>query len=114
MTEPTLDEIETHFHITASDRSKVEVYSDDLVWQQRLEKITQPIRVKGRGRWYELHIDQFVVRAGKRKIVMSDERRAELAERMRSMAKAKAESVATPLEIDASDNGSADNQDGES
>lgn len=110
MAEPTLDEIETHFHITASDRSKVEVYSDDPVWQQRLEKITQPIRVKGRGRWYELHIDQFVIRAGKRKV--SDEQRAAFAERMRLMRNGTTGQGATPLEIDASD-ADASNQDGE-
>lgn len=83
MTEPTLDEIETHFHITASDRTKVEVFSDDVVWQRRLEKITQPIKIKGRGRWYELHIDQMLIRSGKRKTTMTKERLDHLAKMRR-------------------------------
>lgn len=85
MIDLTLDEQETHFHITASNRSKVEVYSDDPVWQRKLEKITQPTKVNGRGKFYELNIDQLSLRSGKRQL--SDEARARLAERMRNLKK---------------------------
>lgn len=79
----TLDEQETHFHITASDRSKVEVYSDDPVWQRKLEKITQPTKVNGRGKFYELRINQLSIRAGVSNL--TDEQRAAKSARMRAL-----------------------------
>lgn len=82
MTEPTLDEIETHFHITASDRNKIEVFSDDPVWQRKIEKVTQPIKINGRSRWYELKRNQFSLRKGEARS-MTEEQRAASAERLR-------------------------------
>lgn len=75
-------ERETHFNITADDRSSVEAFSDDPVWMARLDKIAAGIP-HGGGKKYKLHIDQLVVRKGKK--TMSEAQRVQIAERMRQL-----------------------------
>lgn len=75
-------ERETVFNIMADDRSSVDAFSDDPVWMARLDKIATGTACGG-GKKYKLHIDQLVVRKGKK--VMSDAQKAQMSERMRSM-----------------------------
>lgn len=75
-------ERETHFNIVADDRNTVHAFSDDPVWMARLDKLATGTAHKG-GKSYKLHIDQLVIRKGKK--AMSDAQKAQMSERMRSM-----------------------------
>ena len=81
MANQTLDEQETHFSIIASDRKVIHVFSDDVVWMARLDKIATFVRNTGGGKEYTLRADQLLVRKGKRQ--MSDAQKAAAGERMR-------------------------------
>ena len=78
----TLDEMETHVTINAADRSIIEVYSDDPVWQRRLEKLAGEGRpaTNGPGRFWTLPASYLALRKPRQ---LSDEQRALLAERAR-------------------------------
>lgn len=82
MANQTADEMETHFNIVASDRKTVIVFSDDPVWVARLDKIATGT-VCGDGKEYKLHIDQLVIRKGKKQ--MSDAQKQAAGDRMRQM-----------------------------
>lgn len=88
MTNPTLAEMETNLSMAADDRGTWYVYSDDPVMQRRLESIGATLvrpSTNGSGKHYTLRADQITFRKGKR--VLSDERKAQLANRMRTMRK---------------------------
>lgn len=84
MSNLTLDEMETSIIINAADRSIIEVYSDDPVWQRRLEKLAGPGRPAntGPGRFWTLDASYLALRKPRQ---LSDEQRALLAERARVM-----------------------------
>ncbi len=76
----TLEESETHFNIVADDRSKVFAYSDDPVFQRRLERVGAKLvktEVSG-GRHYEMSIRQLLIRKVPAAKVLSDEQKAAL------------------------------------
>jgi hypothetical protein len=82
----TPEESETHLNMTADNRGVWHVYSDDAVMQRRLEAVDATlinITPDGNGKFYELRAHQVTFRKGKR--VLSDERKAELSARMRSL-----------------------------
>lgn len=81
----TLEEMETSIYCNATDRSTWHVYSDDPVWQRRLEAAGATLvqETHGGGRKYTLRSDQLTLRKGKRAV--SDERKAQLAARLRAM-----------------------------
>jgi hypothetical protein len=75
-----LDEQETTFTIEATDRSVVHVYSNDLVYQGKLERAgCMPYRdCEDGGKFYKLPVAQLRIAKP-----MSDERKRNLAERLR-------------------------------
>lgn len=75
-----LDEMETTFTIEATDRSVVHVYSNDLVYQRRLERVgCMPYRTaEDGGKFYKLSAKQLSIRKP-----MSDAQKQKLAERLR-------------------------------
>lgn len=82
----TLAESETHLNMTAADRTVWEVFTDDPVWQRRLESVGATLvreTVDGIGKFYTLRADQVHIRAGKRKV--SEAQKAQLADRLRAM-----------------------------
>jgi hypothetical protein len=81
-----LDEQETNFTIEATDRNTLHIFSNDAVWQKRIEALgVTHYREDGYGRWYKLDLkDNFNIGIH-RKMKLTDDRRAELAERMRAM-----------------------------
>ena len=63
------EERETHLNMTGDDHATWIVYSDDLFWQRRFEKLgIEFVEVKGGGREYRLNADQVLIRKGKRKV----------------------------------------------
>lgn len=76
-------ERETHLNMTADDRSTWLVFSDDPVMMRRLDTIAEVVRVVGAGKQYKLRADQLSLRKGKKQL--SEARRAELADRMRTL-----------------------------
>lgn len=80
----TLEEMETSLYCNATDRGTWHVYSDDPVWQRRLEAAGATLvqETHGGGKKYTLRADQITFRKGKR--VISDERKAQLAARLRA------------------------------
>ena len=82
-TKLTLDEMETHASMVASDRSVWEIQTDDPVWIARLDKIATAYKTSATGKWYRLRADQILVRKGKREI--SEETRAKRAEQLQRM-----------------------------
>lgn len=77
-----LDEQETIFTIDATDRKTVTIFSNDSVWQGRVEKLgIEPFRVNGYGRWYKISLKEFSFGVRKKRQV-SDEQRAAGAERL--------------------------------
>jgi hypothetical protein len=76
----TQAEQETIFSICAEDRSIVHVFSDDPVFQKKLESIGAKLVREASGgvsKFYEMRSDQLVIRTGKRKV--SEEQRARAA-----------------------------------
>jgi hypothetical protein len=82
----TLEEMETALTMCADDRGTWQVFSDDPVMQRRLEAIgatlVRPAN-NGIGKFYTLRADQVLLRKGKREL--SEDTKAQLANRMRAM-----------------------------
>ena len=76
MANPALDEQESNFTIEATNRNMVNVFSNDVVWQNRIEKLgIEPHRSDGYGKFYKVDLTQFSFGI-RRKRQMSDEQRA--------------------------------------
>ncbi len=82
MAEKTLEETETVLCQQASNRREWNLFTEDPVWQRRLESfgIEPDAELHGGGRTYTLRADQVVIRKGKRET--SEAQRAAFAERM--------------------------------
>lgn len=79
----SIDEMETNFTIEATDRSVVNIFSNDKVWQRRIEALgIVPYLIDGYGRFYRVSLGQYNFGL-KRKRVLTDEQRQAMAERMR-------------------------------
>jgi hypothetical protein len=91
----TLDEMETHFNIVASDRSIVEIYSDDPVYQRKLEAVgaflvrEEPDRC---GKHYTLPAKQLSLRRPMTKQSFTAEQKAAQVLRGQKLAQARAAS----------------------
>lgn len=80
-----LDEQETNFTIEATDRNLLYIFSNDSVWQARIEKLgIAPYRVDGYGKFYNVNLEESFTFVLRKKRKMSDEQRQLLSERMRS------------------------------
>jgi len=82
----SLAEQETHLNMTADDRDTWHVYSDDPVMQRRLESVGAVLvrtTGDGNGKEYTLPANQLSLRKPPKPL--SEERKAQLAMRMRSM-----------------------------
>ena len=64
MTALTASERETRLSMMGDDHSTWDVFTDDSMWIDRLDRITTAIRTQGEGKWYKLRADQVVVRIG--------------------------------------------------
>ena len=60
----TVAERETRLSMMGDDHAQWDVYTDDPMWIDRLDRITAAIRTQGEGKWYKLRADQVVVRIG--------------------------------------------------
>ena len=79
---PALDEQETTFTVEATDRNTVHVFSNDGVWQGRMERLgIRPTRRSAYGCWYKVSLEEFSFGV-RRKRQMSEEQRAASAERL--------------------------------
>lgn len=79
---PALDEQETTFTVEATDRKSVMVFSNDSVWQNRIEKLgIEAFRRNAYGRWYRVSLEEFNF-GFRKKRQLSDEQRALLSERL--------------------------------
>ncbi len=88
MADLTNAERETHISMTADDRSKWTIGSDDPVMQRRFEAIGATLtRTRGDWREYTLPVGQISLRNPAKPL--SEERRVELATRMRALHSAK-------------------------
>lgn len=80
--ETALDERETNFTIEATDRGIVRVFSNDTVWQGRLEKLgIVADRESGYGKFYKIDLENFNFSLRQRR-KLNDEQRAALRERL--------------------------------
>lgn len=82
----TQQEQETHLNMTADDRNTWYVYTDDVVIQRRLESIGAKlvsVASDGIGKHYELPANQLTLKKPPKP--MSDERKAQLGQRLREM-----------------------------
>lgn len=78
MANQALDEQETNFTIEATDRNALAVFSNDVVWQRRIESLgINPHRSDSYGKFYNVDLSQFSFGI-RRKRQMSEERRAAL------------------------------------
>lgn len=85
MADRTNEETETALSQNAANRSEWELFSEDPVWQRRVEALgIEPTRTQGDAKWYTLRADQVVIRKGKRKV--SPEQAAAFRERMAAAA----------------------------
>ena len=90
----TRAEQETHINFTAQERvdGVLNVYSDDPVWINKLQKlegfedVSDDYNIKLPGRMFQSTDGEYSISIRK-KTILSDERKAELAERMRSIRK---------------------------
>jgi hypothetical protein len=91
----TLAEKETHFNMTADDRSIYHIYSDDEVMMRKLESIgAKLVKTEAHGgKHYTLPASQISLR--KPRAPMSEAQKAKLS---RQLAKARAASVITGAE----------------
>lgn len=76
-------ERETHLNMTADDRGVWIVFADDPVMMRKFDAIAEFVRFVGGGKEYRLRADQVSFRKGKKQL--SEARKAELANRMRSL-----------------------------
>ena len=82
----TQEEMEFSIYGNAAERNVLHAFSDDPYWQRRFEAAGATlVRTDGDSRFYTLRLDQVLIRAGKAKRAMSDERKAQLADRMRAL-----------------------------
>ena len=78
----SLEERETHISQSADDRSIWNVFSDDLVFHQRMERLNiAPHKEIGEGRWYRLNRSQ--VRIVKAQKPLTDAQKAERVQRLK-------------------------------
>lgn len=80
----TLAERETRISMMADDRSTWSIGSDDPVWQARFEAIGATL-VSQRGEWKEYTLPANRISLRNERKPMPEERRAELAARMRAL-----------------------------
>ena len=73
-------ERETHMNLTADDRGTWEVFSDDPVMINRLDKICEAYRVTSTGKHYRLPDKQVTLRKPKKP--MSEAQKAKLVEQL--------------------------------
>ena len=64
MTALTAAERETRLSMMGDDHGTWDVFTDDPMWIDRLDKIATAWKVNGEGKWYTLRADQVVVRIG--------------------------------------------------
>ena len=64
MTALTAAERETRLSMMGDDHGTWDVFTDDSMWIDRLDRITSAIRTQDEGKWYTLRADQVVVRIG--------------------------------------------------
>jgi hypothetical protein len=82
--EAKLDEQETTFTVEATDRNTLNIFSNDVVWQRRLEDLgIAPYRTDGYGKFYRVSLDEYNFGIH-RKRQLSDEQRAAAAQRLRA------------------------------
>jgi hypothetical protein len=82
MANQALDEQESNFTIEATDRNTLKVFSNDVVWQRRLEGLgIVPTRASEYGKFYTVDLTQFSFGV-RRKRQLSEEQRAANAERL--------------------------------
>lgn len=82
----TLAEQETALTMSADDRSTWQIFSDDPVMQRRFESIGATLikaSPDGISKWYAIPANQISLRQPAKPL--SDERKAQLADRMRAM-----------------------------
>lgn len=80
--ETALDERETNFTIEATDRNCVRVFSNDTVWQGRIEKLgIVADRESDYGKFYSIDLKNFLFNLRPRR-KLNEEQRAVLRERL--------------------------------
>lgn len=85
MASQALDEQESNFTVEATDRSVVSVFSNDVVWQNRIEKLgIVAHRSDGYGKFYKVDLSQYSFGI-RRKRQLTDEQRAAVAERFAAL-----------------------------
>ena len=91
------DERETTLSMTGDDHNQWLVTTDDLYWISRLRKLgIAPVDVKGSLFIYHLTSDQVLIRAGKRKVEMTEARKQALLKgRLRSKTPDVVQEIAT-------------------
>lgn len=79
---PALDEQETNFTIEATDRNTVHVFTNDVVWINRLKKLgIESYREDSYGKFFRVSMDDFSFGFRKRP-TLTDGQRRKMAERM--------------------------------
>jgi hypothetical protein len=81
---PALDEQETVFTIEATDRNFVFIFSNDQVWQKRIEKFTEAYKRNEYGRWYKVSLEEFGFGLRKKRVLTEEQRQA-MGERLARM-----------------------------
>jgi hypothetical protein len=77
-----LDEQETTFTVEATDRKTVRIFSNDVVWQRRIEELgIVADREDAYGKFYTVSLEEYSFGV-RRKRQMSDEQREAAAERL--------------------------------
>lgn len=75
--ETALDERETNFTIEATNRNTLRVFSNDTVWQNRIEKLgIRATRESGYGKFYEIDLTKFSFGLRTRRKLTEDQRLA--------------------------------------
>jgi DNA-binding ferritin-like protein len=73
---------ETHLSMTGNNHKTWHVFTDDPYWIARLDKVAELVSEAKQGREYRLQANQVIIRVVPKKIVLSDEQREELRQRM--------------------------------
>ena len=85
MTALTAAERETHFNVMGDNHGVWDVFTDDLFWIARLDKIAVAYRVNGEGRWYKIPARRVTLRAPARPLTEAQiETRRKAGERLRN------------------------------
>ena len=78
-----LDEMESNFTVEATDRNTLQIFSNDAVWQRRLEALgVVAYRVDGYGKFYKVSLEDYTFGIY-RKRQLSDEQRQAAAQRLK-------------------------------